>query len=91
MVDTRGSHALSCRVSAGRQARHHYINDLIYRALVRAGVPATNEPKDLLRAHGKRPDGLKLVPWQEGHSITWDAAIAYTVAESYLANTSVTA
>ena len=45
MVDTRGSHALSCRFSAGRQARHHYVNDLIYRALVRAGVPATKEPK----------------------------------------------
>ena len=33
MVDTRGSHALSCRFSAGRQARHDYVNDLIYRAI----------------------------------------------------------
>jgi hypothetical protein len=47
MVDTRGSRALSCRFSAGKQACHHNINDLIYRALVRAGVPATKEPKGL--------------------------------------------
>jgi hypothetical protein len=31
------------------------------------------------------------VPWQEGYSITWDVTLADTVAESYLANTSVTA
>jgi hypothetical protein len=88
---TRGSLAVSCRFSAGRQARRHYINDLMYRALIRVGVPATKEPKGLLRADGKRPDGLTLVHWLEGHSITWDVTIADTVAESYLANTSVTA
>jgi hypothetical protein len=91
MVETRGSHALSCRFSAGRQARHHYVNDIAYRALVRAGVPATKEPKDLLRADGKGPDGLTLVPWNEGHFITWDVTVADTVAESYLANIFVAA
>jgi hypothetical protein len=37
------------------------------------------------------PDGLTLVPWQEGHSITRDVTVADTLTESYLANTSVTA
>jgi hypothetical protein len=31
------------------------------------------------------------VPWQEGHSITWDVTIADTVVGAYLTNTSATA
>jgi hypothetical protein len=31
------------------------------------------------------------VPWREGRSITWDVTIADTVADSYLAATSITA
>ena len=90
-VDARGTHGLSCRRSAGRQSRHHYINDIIWRAFSRAGVPATKEPVGLVRADGKRPDGITLVPWREGKSITWDVTIADTVADSYLAATSTTA
>jgi len=32
-VDTRGSHALSCKRNPGRAQRHHFLNDLIWRAL----------------------------------------------------------
>ena len=49
------------------------------------------EPQGLLRADGKRPDGLTLIPWREGHSMTWNVTVCNTVAESYLAVTSVTA
>ena len=90
-TDARGVHGLSCRRSAGRQSRHHYLNDLIWRALTRAGVPATKEPNGLARADGKRPDGLTLVPWREGRTVTWDVTVADTVAESYLSITSTTA
>ena len=31
-VDARGTHGHSCRRSAGRQSRHHYIDDIIWRA-----------------------------------------------------------
>jgi len=90
-VDARGIHGLSCRKSAGRLARHHHINDLIYRALVRAGVPSTKEPSGLLRSDGKRPDGLTLIPWQCGKSLTWDVTVADTLAASHLPSTSLAA
>ena len=60
MVNTRGNHGLSCKRSAGRTLRHNYINDLVYHALLQAGLPSTKEPTGLLRTDGKRPDGL----WQ---------------------------
>ena len=41
MVNTRGNHGLSCKRSAGRTLRHNYINDLVYHALLQAGLPST--------------------------------------------------
>ena len=61
-VDCRGTHGLSCKRSAGRSARHAFVNDLIHRALVRAGIASVKEPAGLLRTDGKRPDGLTLIP-----------------------------
>src|SRR5579872_7077913 len=66
-VDARGLHSLSCRRSAGRLSRHHNINDIIWRALTKAGVPSTKEPYGLSRTDGKRPDGLTLIPWSSGN------------------------
>ena len=43
-VDSRGSHGLACRRSAGRHLRHNLINDTIWRALGRAQVAAVKEP-----------------------------------------------
>jgi hypothetical protein len=54
-------------------------------------VPATMEPNGLFRADGKRPDGLTLVSWREGRSVTLDVTVADTVAESYLSISSITA
>ena len=90
-VDSRGIHGLSCRKSSGRLARHHNINDLIYRALSKAGVPSTKEPVGLLRSDGKRPDGLTMIPWQCGKSLTWDVTVADTFAASHLPSTSLAA
>jgi hypothetical protein len=61
-VDCRGTHGLSCEKSAGRSPRHAHLNDIIHRALVRAGVSAVKEPAGLSRTDGKRPDGVTLVP-----------------------------
>ena len=88
VVDESGRHGLSCRRSAGRIARHHYINDLLWRALSRAGVPAVKEPAGLSRSDGKRPDGMTLIPWREGRSVLWDVTIRDTTADSYLSKTS---
>jgi len=90
-VDTLGSHGLSCRQSSGRSARHFHLNDSIWRALQRADIPAVKEPLGLIRTDGKHPDGLTLIPWKGGRSMTWDATVTDTVAESYLATTAVEA
>jgi len=82
-VDVRGTHGLSCRQSSARAARHQQLNDLIYRAIRQADVPAVKEPASLSRTDGKRPDGLTLVPWQRGRCLTWDVTVTDTLAESY--------
>jgi len=90
-VDALGSHGLSCRQSTGRSARHFQLNDTIWRALQRADIPSVKEPLGLIRTDGKHPDGLTLIPWKGGKSLTWDATVTDTVAESYLSNTSIEA
>ena len=87
-VDSRGTHGLSCKLSSGRMARHHHLNDLIWRALTRAGVPSSKEPSGLSRTDGKRPDGLTLIPWQGGRNLIWDVTVADTLAASHLPSTS---
>ena len=83
-VDSRGLHSLSCKRSGGRMSRHQHLNDVIWRAVVRAGVPATKEPVGLLRTDGKRPDGLTQIPWNEGKCVTWDVTVTDTLAASNL-------
>ena len=90
-VDTRGAHALSCKRNPGRSQRHHFLNDLIWRALSKAGLPSIKEPQGLLRSDNKRPDGLTLIPWREGRCLTWDVTVTDTVAPSYLSISSVSA
>jgi hypothetical protein len=90
-VDPEGTHGLACRRSSGRTPRHHTINDLVWRALVRADVPAIKEPAGLLRSDGKRPDGLTQIPWQAGRCMTWDVTVTDTLAQSYLDTTSTVA
>lgn len=90
-VDPQGTHGLACKRSAGRTTRHHALNDLVWRALNRADVPAIKEPAGLLRSDGKRPDGLTQIPWQAGRCMTWDVTVTDTLAESYLATTSTVA
>jgi hypothetical protein len=68
-VNTRGSHA-ECRRNPGRSQRHHFVNNLIWRSLSRAGFPSIKEPQGLLRADGKRTDGLTLIPKKEDRCAT---------------------
>ena len=63
------------------------MNDLVWRALSKAGFPSIKEPQGLFRADGKRPDGLTLTPWRDGRCATWDVTITDTVAASYLNST----
>jgi len=49
------------------------INDVIYRALTKAGFSTVKEPPGLVRSDGKRPDSLTLTPWRAGRSFAWNA------------------
>ena len=42
------------------------------------------EPSGLFCSDGKRPDGLTLIPWQRGLSLTWDVTVATTLVDSYI-------
>jgi len=87
-VDALGLHGLSCRRGSGRNSRHHHLNDIIWRALSRAGIPSSKEPAGLSRSDGKRPDGMTLVPWRSGKCAVWDVTVIDTMANSYLNSTS---
>jgi len=83
-VDAQGLHAFVCKKVPGRTVRHHMLNDIFWRALTSAGIPATKEPVGLVRQDGKRPDGLTLIPWQGGKPLTWDVTVVSTLAVSYV-------
>jgi len=42
-VETGGTHAFYCRHNPGRAQRHHYVNDLIWLSLTRAGILSVKE------------------------------------------------
>jgi len=43
---------------------------LYYIYFAAAGVPVAKEPVGLVRQDGKRPDGLTLIPFEGGRSLT---------------------
>lgn len=89
LIDARGTHGLACRKNVARQTRHALLNDLVHRALIKAGFPSVKEPSGLLRDDGKRPDGCTLIPWSGGKCLTWDVTSPDTLAASHLSSTSV--
>ncbi len=91
MVDTRAIHAFSCKSNPGRSQRHHFINDVILRAMSRAQIPSIKEPHGLCRTDGKRPDGMSPIPWRDGRCITWDVTVIDTTANSYIATSAQSA
>ena len=90
VVDARGLHGLSCRKSAPRQQRHSHLNDIIWRAIKRAQIPAVKEPVSLMQEDNKRPDGTTLLPWAKGKPLAWDVTIPDTYAQSHIASTQTT-
>jgi len=51
------------------------LNDLLALAFVTAGVPVAKEPVGLVRQDGNRLDGLTLIPFEGGRSLTWDGQV----------------
>lgn len=86
-VDIYGTHALKCKKSAGRYARHREMNNIIHRTMSSANIPSTLEPKGLFRDDGKKLDGMTLAPWEKGACLVWDATCVDTLADSYIKST----
>jgi len=84
LVDAYGIHSLVCKRASGRTSRHQTLNELVARAFVSAGIPVTEEPNGLSRSDGKSPDGLPLIPWQEGKPLCWDVTVICPLANFYL-------
>ena len=91
IVDPRGLHGLACRKSAGRLSRHQHLNDLVWRALLKAGVPAAKEPPGLTHSDSKRPDGVTQIPWDQGKCLAWDVTVTDTLAASNISLSSAAA
>jgi len=64
------------------------LNDIIWRAVKRAQIPAVKEPVGLSR-DGMRPDGATLIPWSRGKPLAWDVTVPDTFAQSHLPNTAI--
>jgi len=63
------------------------MNDILWRSIKRAQIPAVTEPVSLIRQDGKRPDGVTLLPWARGKPLAWDITVPDTYAESHLQDT----
>jgi len=85
LVDAHGLHSFVCKKAPGRPARHHALNELVARTTVSAGIQVTKQPNGLSRSDGKRPDGLSLVPSEEGKPLTWNVTVVCPLADSYVA------
>ena len=57
------------------------INDILWRAIKRAQMPAVKEPISLMRDDNKRPDGTTLLPRARGKPMAWDVTVAEDNAE----------
>ena len=90
-VDARGLHGLACKKSTPRHNRHSMLNDLLWRAVKKAKVPACKEPVGLFCIDAKRPDGATLVPWARGKPMAWDVTVPDIYAQSHVSDTSIQA
>ena len=53
----------------------------------RAKIQAGKEPPGLLRTDKKHPDGVTLIPWNQGKCLAWDVTMPDTYAQSHLLTT----
>ena len=60
------------------------MNDIVWRAIKRAQIPATKEPVSLIQQDGKHPDSTTLLPWARGKPMAWDTTVPDTNAESHI-------
>ena len=67
------------------------MNDVVKRALQKAGLPSILELPGLDRGDGSRPDGIKVFPFVGGRSLVWDCACVDTFAGVHLNRSAIEA
>ena len=62
------------------------MNDVVKRALQKAGLPSVLEPPGLDREDRSSPDGdgITVFPFSGGRSLVWDCTCVDTLAEEHL-------
>ena len=60
------------------------MNDVVKRALQKAGLPSVLELPGLDRGDGSRPDGITVFLFSGGRSLVWDCTCVDTFAGVYL-------
>ena len=90
-VDARGLHGLTGKKSTPTHIRHSMLNDILWRAVKKAQVPACKVHVGLSRINARRPDGATLVPWARGKPKAWDVTVPDTYAQSHVNDTSIQA
>ena len=60
------------------------MNDVVKRALQKAGLPSVLEHPGLDRGDGSRPDGITVFPFSGGRSLVWDCTCVDTFAGVHL-------
>jgi len=90
VVDDRSGASMPlCAKGHQAESQGTGLNDIITRAFASARIAVVKEPTGLSRSDGKRPDskrpdGLTMIPWQRGQSLTWDVTVATTLADTYI-------
>ena len=82
-VDQFARQGLSCRFSQGRFPRHNTMNNIIQHALTAAKIPSRLGPSGLHQSDGNCPDGMTMVPWEQGKYLVWDATCIDTFCQSH--------
>jgi hypothetical protein len=83
-IDEYGQHSFSCKRNKGKIIRHQMVNAVLHSSLQKAGVPNTLEPNYLTNSDNRRPDGVTILPWQNGKPATWDFTCAHPLCTSNL-------
>ena len=71
--------------------RHSHLNQIGKRTLNAAGIHSYLEPTGLDRTDGRRPDGVTVVPFSMGRSLSWDATCSDTFAQTSINHSAISA
>ena len=80
--DRMGDHALGCRTSSDRIARHNMLRDVIFEAAASADLGPTREERQLLPGTSARPGDVMIRRWASGKDAVIDVTVTGPLAAS---------